>query len=125
MQFYKFIDYMQENVPKDAVIFNTLNQGASLAYYGYKPYIDTRIEAYGIANAKTFDYLKEYNEMATYGVALDEKLRKYNFDVFVISEFQAPALSKKLRDSDEYEVVYDDGFSKIAERTTNHKSQQK
>ena len=114
-----FMQYMSEHVPKDAVIFNSLNLGSCLEYSGYKPYIDTRNEVFGIENNKVFDYAKEYEDVAFRGIDPKSFLEKYHFDTLVVENGECEALIKYVDDSAGWEKKYSDDVFIVYQTTAN------
>ena len=100
------LQYVKENISKDAVIFNSLNTGSYLEYYGYKPYIDTRNEVFGISNNGKFDYTQEYIDVGVKGINPEGFLKNYGFDTLIIQNNQCEALVYYAEQSGEWDKVY-------------------
>lgn len=88
----KAVSYLDDHYTKDIRIFNTMNQGSMLEFYGYKPYIDTRLEVYGKANNEKFDYLQEYFDLQDGKIRLEDFVKKYDFDVLLLSNIEDTAI---------------------------------
>lgn len=102
------VEYMEENVGKDAKVFATINSGGVLELYGYKPFVDTRLEVFTEALNEKNDYLMEYWEMQTGLMWPGDLIDKYDFDVFYIEKNYIPAMETYLANEGGFENVYED-----------------
>jgi hypothetical protein len=117
----------ENNVPKDAHIFTTVNSGGYLEYLGYNNiYMDARPELYSEAFTKDRDIAKEfytyahsgehvdldfksknithdYNVRAVTNDEMQDWLNSYDFDYLIVDE-ATEYLSGYLAASDRYEV---------------------
>ena len=111
----KAIGYLQDHYSEDKKIFNTINQGSMLEYYGYKPYIDTRLEVFGKENNGTFDYLGEYFDICEGKTRLEDVVKKYDFDVLFLVNIEGTPIERGLKEIP-FKTVYDKDGALILEK---------
>lgn len=112
-----FMKYIEENIPRDAVIFNHVNNGGMLELNEYKPYIDARLEVFGKDNNKKFDYLSEYVSTLR-GADIEEILEKYDFEYIILALVtnDTDAMENYAKKSEAWEEIYRSENSVIFQR---------
>jgi len=101
-----YIEYLEENCSKDTCIFNSINVGPKLAYYGYRPYIDTRLEVYGEELNHKHDYMQEYVDAVYHGIGVEELMNAYPFEVAILLENDCKPVKEYLSKSPDWKEVY-------------------
>lgn len=105
------VEYIKENVPNNAHIFNDYAWGSYLIFNDIKVYIDSRADLYtpeyneGVNVAQ--DYMDTINCKKYYG----DIVKKYDIDYFLIKK--NVALATMLNNDKNYKVVYSDDISYI------------
>lgn len=104
------IDVIDEEVgdrnKRELKIYVGYNQGGYVEYRGYPAYLDPRGEYFMKTFNKKEDILKEWSDLETNKLKIEDFLDKYNFDFLVIEEYCEEAL-KDLKD-ERYKLIYSD-----------------
>lgn len=103
------LSYFTENVDKDEIIFNTIDDGGALALAGYKVFIDDRLEVYTKELNGKVDVLKEYAALYDGSIYPEDLIEKYGFTTFYITKETCPTMYLYLEHNDEmYDKMYED-----------------
>lgn len=79
--------YLEEHEStKDISIFTDFSEGSMFVYYGYHPYIDSRMEVYTPRYTGGNDIWSEYIDMHMGDIDVVEFINKYHFDYFSVYE---------------------------------------
>lgn len=111
---YSAIEWLEKNYSASEIkLFNHINDGPYLIYKGFKPYIDTRLEVYGITNNKKEDIITEYLKVMDGSLYFEDFNKKYGFDTFIINKELQPYIYQQLKHNEKYNKVYEDDNSVI------------
>ena len=108
-------DYFVENdVSKDAKIFDFFNYGGYLEYLGFHPYMDPRAEMFGKEINKVKDVASEYINQYYSSDADEFKsfVTEYGFEYLIFSN-GSTTLKEKAEQTNLYKEIYTDDYSII------------
>ena len=106
--------YMNNNYSKNIKIFNYFDDGPYLEFNNYRAYIDTRAEVFIKKMNKKKDIFYEYIDIIMGTKNFDEFSKEYDFKVFIIEKDSI--LYKKLKNNDDYKIVYQNKYNSIFEK---------
>ena len=98
-------NYLDKNSNKNIKLFTEYNEGGYLEYMGYKCYIDPRAEVFLKSNNKKEDIFKEYYDLRTGNLDIDDFILKYNFDYLLVNKDENKFLFNYLSNNHDYEDV--------------------
>ena len=112
-------DYIQANDSRDNItVFANVGIGTYAELYGYKPFIDNRIEVFTPANNHSHDYLGEYIELSTGKIHYRDFFSKYNFDYYITTS-EDLADTYLMKDKD-YEILLEYDISNAYKKGRYH-----
>lgn len=82
----KVVDYIKQNYSDDVTMYTYYDDGSYCEYMGIKCYMDTRAEVFVKKVNGKEDIFKEFYNLQTLNLDLDEFLNKYQFDLLLISD---------------------------------------
>ena len=102
----KVLSYMEKNVDKNEPIYTVNTNGGFIAFYGYKPYIDTRAEVYLKVNNKKEDIFHEFYLLMNGKLDYDSFLKKYNFKYLLVDKKEPMYRYLNSKYNKDYHLVY-------------------
>ena len=98
--------YIVEHDPRPGLsLWINANLGSYAGFYGFKPYMDTRMELFFKKNNGQFDYFEEMQELEAGLIHYRDFLAKYDFDYILTKE--GDLLDTYLPHDGDYEVIYE------------------
>ena len=85
--------------------------GSVFAYFGYRPYIDSRLEVYNISKNKKADILGEYLAVKEGRLYFPDVVDKYKFD-YILTE-EGELTDTYMRDVKGYKKIYDNNGMRL------------
>lgn len=104
-------DYIRQNIPADAHIFNQYEWGSYLMFNNIKTYIDPRCDLFNKEYNHGTTVMKDYIDIMDNNKEYQYVITKYNIDYFLLSK--TTTLAKKIVSDAKYEIVYSDNISII------------
>ena len=97
------IEWVNKNVKKGATMYTNLNEGAMYEFYGYRPYIDSRVEVFFKSINEDYDYYNEYIEVQIKEIDGNEFIEKYKFKYIIVTKYDEVYMYVK--NNDNYKMI--------------------
>ena len=102
----RIISYIQENSTKEEItLYTDYNSGGIYEFYGYRCYMDARMEVFTKKMNHLYDYYAEWCQLNYNEVYYKDILDKYNFDYYVLSK--SSSLYMNMSHDNKYGLVYE------------------
>lgn len=100
----KIVNILNQKEKNEMTLYTSYYDGGYMEYKGLIPYIDARAEVFYKSNNKKEDIMKEFCDLQTKDITIEQFIKKYNFTHLVVIE--QDVLYEYLKNNKNYKLLY-------------------